>query len=144
MYLLNSGNNGLKNNTRLTRLEIERAMTSLPVRYWWSFMQCCVWLFAEMHSSHAVVVLNYNRKSGVNRPLRFCQFPKNSEMCVCGCVLFIKPWHPHTAHFRVKIRTHTHTFPSFLEIDKTAVAYSLHIYDYLSQIQRETKVFLLI
>ena len=29
-------------------------------------------------------------------------------------------------------------------MDKTAGAYSLHIYNYLSQIQRETKVFLLI
>ena len=29
-------------------------------------------------------------------------------------------------------------------MDKTAVAYSLQIYDYLSQIQREMKAFLLI
>ena len=35
-------------------------------------------------------------------------------------------------------------FPSFLEMDKTSGAYSLQIYDYLSQIQRETKAFLLI
>ena len=35
-------------------------------------------------------------------------------------------------------------FQVFLEIDKTAGAYSLQIYDYLSQIQRETKAFLLI
>ena len=35
-------------------------------------------------------------------------------------------------------------FPCFLEMDKTAGAYSLHIYDYLSQIQRKTKAFLLI
>ena len=28
------------------------------------------------------------------------------------------------------------TFPSFFEMDKTAGAYSLHIYDYLRQIQR--------
>ena len=30
------------------------------------------------------------------------------------------------------------TLPSFLEIDKTACAYSIQICDYLSQIQRET------
>ena len=35
-------------------------------------------------------------------------------------------------------------FPSFLEMDKTTAAYSLQIYDYLIQIQRETKAFLLI
>ena len=32
----------------------------------------------------------------------------------------------------------------FLKIDKTVGAYSLQIYDYLSQIQREMKAFLLI
>ena len=42
------------------------------------------------------------------------------------------------------IRTQHGTLPSFLEIDKTAGAYSLQIYDYLSQIQSETKAFLLI
>ena len=36
------------------------------------------------------------------------------------------------------------TFPSIFEMDKTAGAYSLLIYDYLSQIQRKTKAFLLI
>ena len=36
------------------------------------------------------------------------------------------------------------TFPIFLKTDKTAGAYSLQIYDYLSKIQRETKAFLLI
>ena len=36
------------------------------------------------------------------------------------------------------------TFPRFLEMEKTAGLYSLQIYDYLSQIQRETMVFLLI
>ena len=34
------------------------------------------------------------------------------------------------------------TFPSFLKMDKTAGAYSLKMYDYLSQIQHETKAFL--
>ena len=50
----------------------------------------------------------------------------------------------HTAHFRVKIRTHTRHISSFFEMDKTAGAYSLQLYDYLSQIQLETKEFLLI
>ena len=59
-------------------------------------LQCCVWLLAEMPSSRAVFDLN-NHKSGVNRHLRFCPFPKNSEVCRVGCVLFIKPWH-HTLH----------------------------------------------
>ena len=36
------------------------------------------------------------------------------------------------------------TFSGFLKMDKTAGAYSLQIWDYLSQIQRETKAFLLI
>ena len=43
-----------------------------------------------------------------------------------------------------EIRTQHGTFPSFLETDKTAGAYSLQIYDNLSQIQRETKAFLLL
>ena len=51
---------------------------------------------------------------------------------------------PHTAYFRVKIRTHTRHISEFLEINKTAGAYSLQICYYLSQIQRETKAFLLI
>ena len=33
-----------------------------------------------MPSSRAVFDLN-NRTSGVNRYIRFCQFPKNSKMC---------------------------------------------------------------
>ena len=36
------------------------------------------------------------------------------------------------------------TFPSFLEIYKTAGTYSIHIDDNLSQIQRETNAFLLL
>ena len=43
-------------------------------------LQCCVWLLAEMPSTRAAFDLN-NRKSGVNRHLRFCTFPTNSEMC---------------------------------------------------------------
>ena len=63
-------------------------------------------------------------------------------MCRVGCVLFIKPWH-HTLHISELKYAPTHgTFTSFLEIDKTAGAYSLQIYDYLSQIQRETSTFL--
>ena len=104
---------------------------------------CCVWLFTEMRSSRSVFDLNY-RKSGVNRHLRFCQFPKNSEVCRVGWILFIQPWH-HTLHISEFKYAPTHgTFPSFLEIGKTAGAYSLQIYDYLSQIQCETKAFLLI
>ena len=74
------------------------------------------------------------RKSGVNRHLRFCQFPENSEVCRVGSVLFIKSWH-HTLHISELKYALTHgTFPSFLEIDKTAGAYSLQVWDYLSQI----------
>ena len=51
----------------------------------------------------------------------------------------------HTQHIsKLKYALPHGTFPSFLEIDKTAGADSLQIYDYLSQIQRETKVFRLI
>ena len=53
-------------------------MTSLPVRYWWSFSVVSV--LVEMPSSRAAFDLN-NRKSGVNMHLRFCKFPQNSEMC---------------------------------------------------------------
>ena len=70
--------------------------------------------------------------------LRFCEFPKNSEL------LFIKPRH-HRLHISELKYAPTHgTFPSYLEIDKTAGAYSSQIYDYLSQIQHETNAFLLI
>ena len=76
--------------------------------------------------------------------LWFCQFPKNSKVFSVGCVLFTKPWH-HTLHISELKYPSTHgIFPRFLEIDKTAGAYSLHIYDYLSQIQRETNAFMLI
>ena len=106
-------------------------------------IHCCVWLLAEMRSSRAVFGLN-NRKSGVNRHLRFCQFPKKSEVCRVGCVLFMKPWH-HTLHISELKYAPTHgIFKNFGEIGKTAGAYSLQIYDYLSQMQRETKAFLLI
>ena len=51
----------------------------------------------------------------------------------------------HTRHISKLKHAPTHgTFPSFLEMDKTACAYSLKIYDYLSKIQRETKAFLII
>ena len=65
-------------------------------------------------------------------------------MCRVGFVLFIKPWQ-YTLHISELKYAPTHgTLPSFLEIDKTAGAYSLQIYNYLSQIQRETKAFTLI
>ena len=96
-----------------------------------------------MTSSRAVFDLN-NRKSGVNRDLWFCKFPENSDVCRVGCVLFIKLRH-HTLHISELIYAPTHrTFPRFLEIDKTTGPYSLQICYYLSQIQRETKSFLLI
>ena len=106
-------------------------------------LKCCVWLLLEMPSSRAVFDSN-TRKSGVNRHLRFRQFPKNSEGCRVGCELFIKPWH-HTLHILELKYALTHgTFPSFFEIDKTGGACSLQIYDYLSKIQHKTKAFLLI
>ena len=70
-------------------------------------------------------------------------FQKKSEVGRVGCVLFVKPWH-HTLHISELKYVPTHgTFLIFLEIAKTAGAYSLQIYDYLSQIQRETNAFLL-
>ena len=96
-----------------------------------------------MPSSRAVFDLNY-RKSGVNRQLRLCHFSKNLEGCRVGCVLFIKPWH-NTLHIsELKYGLKHGTFTSLLEIYKTARAYSLQIYNYLSKIQRDTKAFLLI
>ena len=106
-------------------------------------LQCCVWLLVEMRSSRAVFDLNY-RQYGVNRYLRFHKFPKNSEVCRFGCVLFIKPWY-HTLHIsELKYAPRHDTFPSFLKIYKTAGTYSLQIDDNLSQIQSETNAFLLI
>ena len=96
-----------------------------------------------MRSSRAVFDLNY-RQYGVNRYLWFYKFPKNSEMCRVGCVLFIKPGH-HTLHIsELKYAPNTAHFPVFLEIYKTTGTYSLHIDDNLSQIQRETNAFLLL
>ena len=65
-------------------------------------------------------------------------------MCRVGHVLFIRPWY-HTLHIsELKYAPAHGTFPSFWEIDKTECAYSFQICDFLSQIQRETKAFLLI
>ena len=51
----------------------------------------------------------------------------------------------HTLHISELKYAPTHgTFLSFLEMDKIAGGYSVQIYDYLSQIQRETNAFLLI
>ena len=73
-----------------------------------------------MPSFHTVVSLN-NRESGVNRHLRFYPFPKKLGNVACVGAYFNS------------------------EMDKTAGAYSLQIYDYLSQIQRyRAKAFLLI
>ena len=46
--------------------------------------------------------------------------------------------------FELKYAPTHGTFPSFLEMDKTAGAYSLQIYNYLNRIQLKTKAFLLI
>ena len=59
-YLLYGADHGLKNNTRLTRFCDPTKKKSLR--------------------SRAIFGLN-DRKSGVNRHLRFYPFPKNSEMC---------------------------------------------------------------
>ena len=96
-----------------------------------------------MLSSYAVFGLN-NRRNGVNWHRRFCPFQKNSEMCRVWVLIINLPMAP-TRHISELKYAPTHcTFPSFFEMDKTAGANSLHIYDYLSQIQRETKTFLLI
>ena len=50
----------------------------------------------------------------------------------------------HTAHFRVKIRTRTRHISEFCENGENRRCLLLQIYDYLSQIQRTTKAFLLI
>ena len=72
------------------------------------------------------------------------QFQKNSEMC-CVWVRINNLTMAPTRHIsELKYAPTQGTFSSFLEIDKTAGAYSLKIYDYLSQIQRMTKAFLLI
>ena len=91
--------------------------------------QCCVWLIAEMRSSRAVFDLNY-RQYGVNRYLWFYKFPKISEMCRVGCVLFTGH---HTLHIsELKYAPNTAHFRVFLEIYKTTGTYSLHIDDNLS------------
>ena len=51
-------------------------------------------------------------------------FQKNSEECRVGCVLFIKKWH-HTLHISELKYAPTHgIFPSFLEIDEAAGAFT--------------------
>ena len=74
----------------------KRACNDVTASQLMAVLRCCVWLLAEMRSSRSVFGL-HNRKSGVNRHLRFCQFSKNSEVCRVGYVSFIKPWH-HTLH----------------------------------------------
>ena len=96
-----------------------------------------------MPSFRAVFGLN-NRKPGVNRHLRLCPFPKNSEMCR-GCVRIIHLTMAPIRHIsELKYAARHGTFPRLLEMDKTARAYSQQIYDYLSRIQRKTTAFLLI
>ena len=113
----------------------KRACDDLTASQVFAVLRACIWPLAEMPLSLAVFNLN-NHKSGVNRKLQFWKFLKNSKVLRVGWVLFIKPWH-HTLHIEKLKFAPTHgTFPSFLVIDKTAGAYSLQIYDYLSQIQR--------
>ena len=124
---------GLKNNTRLTRSVIgrrKRACDDVTASQILVVLRCCVWLLVEMNSSCAVFGLT-NRKSGVNRHLRFTLFQTYSKKlgnvpCVCvrvriltrKCAVWV-PW-----LIKWITRTHTRTFPSFLEMDKTAGAYS--------------------
>ena len=98
-----------------------------------------------MPSSRAVFVFN-NRKAGVNRHLRFCPFPKKTRIFMyLEWVRIIHLTMTPTRHISELKYARTHgTFPNILETDKTAGDHSLQIYDYLSQIQRETKSFLLI
>ena len=79
-----------------------------------------------MPLSHAVFILN-NRKSVVNRHLRFCPFLKSSEMCRVWVRIIPLTMAP-TRHISELIYAPTHgTFPSFWEMDKTGDAYSLQI-----------------
>ena len=76
-------------------------------------------------------------------PTSLCVEKLRNELCVGAYYSFNHG--THTPHFRVKIRTHTrHISDFFFEMDKTADAYSLAIYDYLSQIHSKTKAFLII
>ena len=97
-----------------------------------------------MPLSRAVFGLN-NHKSGVNKHLPFCSFPKNSEMCRLWVHIIYLSMAPIRHISELKYAPTHGTFPSLLEIDETTgKPNSLQIYDYLSQIQRETKAFLLI
>ena len=100
-YLTESSRmHGLKNNTRLTRFCDPTKKKTIRWRHCsqiLAVLRCCVWLFAEMPSSCAVFGLN-NCKFVVNRHLRFCQFLKNSEMCLVwvliltrNCAVWV-PW----------------------------------------------------
>ena len=121
----------------------KRALDDVTASQKMSVLQCWVWQLVEMSSSRAVFDLN-NRKSGVNRHLRFCQFPKklenvpcvgayfNFEMCRVWCPCLMNNTHP------------TRRTSEFFGNWQNRRSYSLQIYDYLSQIQRETKAFLLI
>ena len=84
---------------------------------------CCTRLFTVAHGcslSH----------TGVNMHLWFFPYPKNSEMS--------RMWVPGLNEQYAP--THG-TVQSFLEMEKTADAYSLQIYDYLSQIQPRRRHF---
>ena len=90
-----------------------------------------------MASSCAVFGLN-PCNSGLKMQVRFFHFHKTRKCAVCGYVFYL-----YNVPCVGDTPTHV-TFPSFVEMDYNALAFSLQIYDYLCQIQRETKAFLLI
>ena len=110
-----SFNHGYKDNTRLTRFFNPTRRKSVRWRHCQSEnggLQCCVWLLAEIPSSWAVFDLN-NRKSGVNRHLRFLSISKKTRKCaVLGAYYSLNHGTTHCIYQN---------------------AYSLQIYDYLSQ-----------
>ena len=75
-------------------------------------LQCWVWLLAKMRSSRAAFDLYY-RKFRVNRHLRLCQFQKKLGSVPCWVRIIHYTMAPHTAHFKVKIRTHTRHISEF-------------------------------
>ena len=137
---------GLKNNTRLTRFcdpTKKSAWDDVTTSQKIAVLQRCVWLLAEMHSSRAAFDLN-NYKSGVNRHLQFCQFPKKSECAVCELRILTSEICSVWCHGLMNNTRPIQLTSEFFGKWQTACAYSLQIYDYLSQKQRETQAFLLI
>ena len=110
-----------------------RKLKTFYVIYWQYVQgsQIYIDLLAEMNCLAlylAKIIVNLDWQN-----LGFCQFPKKLWNVPCVGAFYSFNHGTHTAYFRV-----------FLEMDKTAGAHSIQIYDYLSQIQRKTKAFLLI